>query len=151
VDPQTRWSAATEGKWEIWTVDGPGLEAVRFLKGLDDGEPLFRGRADAQKRMKFSKTMSPSELAELLVDGLTAAGAQRITVTNLGPQRFGSADGFRCELAFASRTGLEQRGLAVGAIVAGRLHLVLYTGARLHYYEAHLPEAEKIMQSIRMK
>jgi hypothetical protein len=150
VDPQTRWSAASEGKWEVWTVDGPGLEAIRFLKGLDDGEPLFPG-ADAQKRMKFRKTMSPSELAELLVDGLTATGAQRITVTSLGPQRFGSADGFRCELAFASRSGLEQRGLAVGGIVAGRLHLVLYTGARLHYYEAHLGNAEKVIQSIRMK
>lgn len=150
VEPQTRWSALTDGKWEVWTVDGAGLEAIQFLTGLDDGEPLFRA-ADAQKRMKFRKTMSPSELAELLVDGLTSIGVQSITVTNLRPQKFGSADGFRCELAFVTKNGLEKQGMAVGGTVNGRLYLVLYTGTKLHYYQAHRDNAERIMQSIRMK
>jgi hypothetical protein len=150
VDPQTRWSAATDGKWEVWTIDGAGLEAIQFLTGLEDGEPLFRA-ADAQKRMQFRKTMSPSELAELLVDGITSVGGQSVTITNLRPQKFGSADGFRCELSYAGRNGLEKQGMAAGATVNGRFYLVLYTGTRLHYYEAHRDEAEKIMQSIRMK
>lgn len=150
VEPQTRWSAATDSKWEVWTVDGPGLEAIQFLTGLDDGEPLFRA-ADAQKRMTFRKTMSPSELAELLVDGLTSTGAQNIRVTNLRPQKFGTADGFRCELAFMTKNGLEKQGMAAGATIKDRLYLVLYTGAKLHYYEAHRNDAEKIIQSIRMK
>jgi len=150
VEPQTRWSAFTDGKWEVWTIDGPGLEAVQFLKGLDDGEPLFRA-ADAQKRMTFRKTMSPSELAELLVDGLTSTGAQNVTVTNLRPHKFGSAEGFRCELAFLTKNGLEKRGTAAGATIKDRLYLVLYTGTKLHYYEAHRDDAEKIIGSIRMK
>jgi hypothetical protein len=150
VEPQTRWSALTEGKREFWTIDGAGLESILLLRGLDDGEPLFR-TADAQKRMKFRKTMSPSELAELLADGLTSIGVQNVSVTNLRPHKFGSADGFRCELTFATKNGLEKQGMAAGGTVNGRLYLVLYTGAKLHYYEAHRDSAEKIIQSIRMK
>jgi hypothetical protein len=150
VEPRTAWSGVTEGKWEVWTVDGPGLAAIQFLKGLDDGEPLFKA-ADAQKRVVFRTTMSPSELAELLVDGLTSVGAQRITVTNLRPQKFGAADGFRCELAYVTRSGLDKRGTAAGGIVKDRLYLVLYTGAALHYYDAHRENVDRIIESIRMK
>jgi hypothetical protein len=150
VEPQTRWSALTDGKWEIWTVDGAGLEAIQFLTGLEDGEPLFR-TSDAQKRMTFRKTMSPSELAELLTDGLTSIGVQNIAVTNLRPQKFGSADGFRCDLTFVTKNGLEKQGMAAGGTMNARLYLVLYTGAKLHYYEAHRGHAERIIQSIRMK
>ncbi|MEX2223229.1 MAG: hypothetical protein WEG40_15670 [Candidatus Rokuibacteriota bacterium] len=150
VEPQTRWSALTDGKWEVWTVDGAGLEAIQFLKGLEDGEPLFR-TSDAQKRMKFRKPMAPSELAELLADGLSSIGVQNIAVTNLRPQKFGSADGFRCDLTFLTKNGLEKQGMAAGGTMNGRLYLVLYTGTKLHYYEAHRAHAEQIIQSIRMK
>jgi hypothetical protein len=95
--------------------------------------------------------MSPSELAELLVDGLTSTGAQNVTITNLRPQKFGSADGLRCELAFVTKNGLAKQGIAAGSIVKDRLYLVLYTGAKLHYYEAHRDDAERIIQSIRMR
>src|SRR5690348_11278403 len=77
VDPQTHWSSVTDGKWEVWTVDGPGLEAIQFLTGLPDGEPLFRA-ADAQKRMTFRTTMSPSELAELLVTPVEVAERRQV-------------------------------------------------------------------------
>ena len=153
VDPQIRWSASTNGKVEMWTVDGSGLESVQFLNGLADGEALIQAAAAANspKRMTFRKTMTPSELAELLADTLTSAGAQHVAVTSLGPHQFGSASGFRCELAFTSKGGLAKQGLAAGAIINDRLYLVLYTGAKLHYYEAHRADAEKIIQSVRMK
>src|SRR4026207_1253474 len=98
-----------------------------------------------------SAPMSPSELAELLVDGLPSTGAQNVTITNLRPQKFGSADGLRCELAFVNKNGLAKQGIAAGSIVKDRLYLVLYTAAKLHYYEAHRDDAERIIQSIRMR
>jgi len=153
VDPQIRWSASTNGKVEMWTVDGSGLESIQFLNGLADGEVLIQAAAAANspKRMTFRKTMTPSELAELLADALTSAGAQHVTVTNLGPHQFGSAPGFRCELAFTNKGGLAKQGLAAGAIINDRLYVVLYTGAKLHYYEAYRADVEKMIQSIRMK
>lgn len=131
-------------------MDGFSLESIQFLKGLDDGEPLFEAGGN-RKRVAYRTTMAPSELTELLVDGLTSIGARSITVTNLRPHKFGAADGFRCELAFVTANGLEKQGLAAGGTVNGRLHLILYTGARLHYYEAYRESAEKIIQSVRMK
>src|SRR5215510_11428642 len=38
VEPQVPWSAVDRGKVVSWTVDGFPLEAVRFVKGLADGE-----------------------------------------------------------------------------------------------------------------
>ncbi len=155
VDPQIRWSASTNGKTELWTVNGSGLEAIQFLNGLADGQSLIPGAAGAaagsEKRMTFRKTMTPSELAELLVDQLTSNGAQHVTVTDLRPHQFGSAPGFRCELTYTSKNGLAKQGLAAGAIIKERLYLILYTGASLHYYEAHRDDAEKIIQSIHTK
>ena len=51
--------------------------------------------------------------------------------TNLRPHRFGSTDGFRCDLAFMTKNGLAKQGLAAGGVVKNRLYLVLYTGAKL--------------------
>lgn len=150
VEPQIRWSAATDGKWEVWTVDGPGLQAVQFLNGLEDGEPLF-SRTEEQKRLRFKASMTPGEIAELLADALAASGAQKVAVAGVRPHRFGTADGFRCELTFLNSAGLEKQAIAAGAVVDARLYLIVYGGARLHYFAKHREHAERIIQSVRMK
>ena len=56
-------------------------------------------------------------------------------------------------LLFATHYGISSTALRDRLIArfGERLYLVLYTGAKLHYYEAHHDNAEKIIQSIRMK
>src|SRR5262245_10803125 len=78
VDPQVRWSASTNGQVGIGSGDCLGSEARQVPKGparrwgLNPAGPA----AQSPKRMTFRKTMAPSELAELLADTLTSAGAQ---------------------------------------------------------------------------
>jgi hypothetical protein len=150
VEPQIAWSGISDGKWEVWTVDGPALEAIQFLKGLPDGEPLFRGTPE-QKRVTFRKTMSPSEISEFVIDGYSSLGVQKATVSNLRPAKFGDKDGFRFEFQFVTRNGLEKRAMVAGAVLKERLFLILYSGTALHYYTKQQTEAEKIIESIRMK
>ena len=120
VEPQIAWSAATGGQWEIWTVDGPSLQSVQFLKGLEDGEALFRGK-DEEKRPKFRKTMTASEIMELVVDSVSVVGGQKVNALNLRPEKFGAAQGFRFEMAYLAQTGLEKRATVAGAVVKDRL------------------------------
>jgi hypothetical protein len=149
VEPQIRWSATRVGGVEIWTVDGPSLQAIRFLKGLRDGDPLFEGKTQA-KRPQFKKDMSASDIMEFVVDSLSVQGSQKIATRNLRPAPFGNNPGFRFEMSFVSREGLDQEALVEGAVIAERLHLIIYSGARAHYFPKYKPEIERLIESIRM-
>ena len=150
VDPQISWSSASQGKIELWTVDGPSLQAIRFVKGLEDGEYLFKGKEE-EKAPKFNKRMTPSEIVEFVVDNLTAVGAQNVKAVNLRPEKFGNHQGFRFELTFASKEGLEEEGFVVGVVVKEHLYLIMYTGVKAHYYRKHKEHVERILESISMK
>jgi len=147
VDSQIRWSSITNGQWELWTVDGPGLQSLQFLKGLPHNDPLF-SRGD-DKRPRFRKDMTPTELVEFVADSLVAMGAQQMAASNLRPTKLADIDGFRFDLAFATKDGLDKRGFVVGFIKKEKLYLVLYQGTADHYYGKHLADVERVVQSIR--
>ena len=46
---------------------------------------------------------------------------------------------------------LWRRGRAVGAVVNGRLYLVLLDAARSHYFAAALPEFENVASTARLR
>jgi hypothetical protein len=148
VEPQIPWSAAKAGKRELWTVDGPGLQAIRFVNGLVDGEALFEG-GGKEKRPTFRKTMAATELREFVVDSLAQAGLEKIETTGLRPEPFGGAQGFRFDMSFVLRQGLEGQGTVAGAVLKEKLYLIIYSGARAHYYPKHKEHVERIIQSIR--
>lgn len=150
VDPQIPWSAAKVGKLELWTVDGPALEAIRFISGIGDGEALLEGR-EKEKQPKFRKSLTASEIMEFVIDSLALAGFEKIEPTGLRPEKFGDAQGFRFEMSFVTRQGLEEQGSVVGAVVKEKLHLIIYSGARAHYYPKNRDHVERIIQSIRMQ
>ena len=151
VDAQIAWSKHTEGKVEWWTVDGPGLEALRFFKGLDDGDALFKRPAGMAKGIKFPAYragMTASGVMEFVVESLGRAGAADLQARGLQPAQFGSVPGFRFELTFATGNGLEMSGLAAGAVIDDALHLILYTGARIHYFPKYREDVERLLGSI---
>jgi hypothetical protein len=150
VDPQISWSAASEGKMDIWTVDGESLQAVHFVKGLEDGDVLFKG-GDKDKRPAFKKHMTPGEVMEFVVDSFSTVGAQKVRAVNLRPDRFGSLPGFRFEMDLTTKDGLEKQGLVIGAIIKDHLHLILYTGTKAHYYPKYKDHVEHMIQSITLK
>ena len=148
VEPQIPWSARKAGKRELWTVDGPALQAIRFINGLVDGEPLFEG-GGKEKRPTFRKTMAATEIMEFVVDSLALAGLEKIETTGLRPEQFGGSQGFRFDMSFVTRQGLEGQGTVVGAVLKEKLHLIIYSGTRAHYYPKHKEHLERIIQSIR--
>lgn len=150
VEPQIPWSAAKSGKYEIWTVDGRLLQQLQFVNGLEDGEPMFKGNAQYKKQV-FRKNMPASDIMELVVDGLSSDGAQKLATRNLKPAPFGGQPGFRFEANFVTKDGLEYEGLVVGAIIKDKLYLIKYTGTRAHYHPKHKEHVERLIESIRMQ
>lgn len=147
VDPQIAWDSMKDGKTELWTVDGPLLDAVRFVTGIRDGESLFD--RPGMELPVYRPRMTEPEIAELLASSLAAFGYANAATSNLRPAPFGSLPGFRFDLSFTDSDGLDWRGLVVGARDGDRLHLIIYTGAAIHYYDRYVDTVERLVASIR--
>ena len=147
VEPQRSWSQVVENGIELWTIDGPLLEAVRFIRDIDDGYPLVYTLHE-RDLPEFQANMTPSDVQELVVDTLAAFGAGRVEADGLRPGGFGSRPGFRFELTFVEESGLEVSGLVAGMIHDERLHLIVYTGARTHYFDQHRERVERLIESV---
>jgi hypothetical protein len=155
VQPQIRWaSVPARPGMDLWTVDGSALDALTFVKGLADGEVLVRGAIregpPEERRPRFRAQMTPSDVVELVVDSYALLGNQKIEAVNLRPAKFGAADGFRFELTWVSPGGLEIQALVAGAVVKGRLHLIIYAGTRAHYFPKYRDDAERVIASVRL-
>jgi hypothetical protein len=145
------WSRFAMAPTEQWTVDGLTLQNLHLFAGLDDGDVLFaesRRRAD-DGVPRYRRGMRASDVAEFVAASLAERGAGEVETAALRPAPFGALDGFRFDIAFLSGDGLAYRGAALGAVGDdGRLHLILYTGTRQHYFAAHLEAAEAIFGSV---
>ncbi len=148
VDPQIQWSKYDAGWMEMWTVNGSPLEAVRFYKGLENGDAMFL--ADEDKKLpRFRSSMRASQVREFVVDSLTRSGGNRVKAKNLRPMKFGARKGFRFDLSFLTEDGLAMNGIVAGAVIDGKLHMILYTGTKTHYFALYKRHVERMMASIR--
>jgi hypothetical protein len=148
------WNARREGSRVYWTIDGEGLQEVIFFNGIRDGEALFAegwftSQTEREKRHRFGAGMDYFALSELVTNSWSGANWQAVEARGLRPAPFGPYEGFRLDLSMRSPAGLDYQGLAAGTVQKGRLYLVVYTAARIHSYQTHLPDVEELLQSIR--
>ncbi len=151
VEPQIQWNHAKQGAVELWTVDGPLLQAVRLVNGVNEGDVLFPVFGQDKKLPQFRAGMSATEVQEFVVDSMTASGAADVSSSNLRPFQFGALPGFRFEMQFLSADGLEFEGIAAGATSEEKLYLILYTGTRSHYFDKYKSDVERMLQSIQTR
>ena len=174
IEPQRSWNRSLEGKVEVWTVDGPLLEAVRFINGLEDGQTLLEEGGKDPKMPRFRAHMTATEVQEFFVGsvksiagdtdtamiargwvpsaGVRAANinASTLQAANLRPAKFGRLSGFRFDISFLSREGLERAGMVIGVIHKDKLYLIVYTAAREYYFPRYKGDVEQIFASIRV-
>jgi hypothetical protein len=173
VKSNIEWSQADEGGIQVWTIDGPLLEALRFVT-LNDGDTLFRSTGKDEKFPRFRAHMTPNEVVEffeaslksvsggvdtyLLAKGMVQPASMRagslnaasVEVRNLRPADFGMLPGFRFDFFFLSKEGLERQGTALGCVHDGKLLLMVYTGTREHYFKMYQEEMETIFSSVKI-
>ena len=134
---------------EDWTLNGPYLDGISFVTGLKTGKSLIRQsrRADQQVPL-FRSDMTPPEIAAM-VESLyrVKGGAVDFRTLSLQPRNFLGTSGFQLDYEHLDGDELWRRGRVVGAVIGGRLYLILYDAARSHYYAAALPDFEAIVAS----
>jgi hypothetical protein len=160
VIPAIGWSRFGEGTSEVWTVDGPLLEQLRFMAGLADGDtaiipspdknPTFATSGlDTDKAPRFRKGMILPEVKEFFEGVLAFADAQRPKVENIRPEPFAGQPGFAFDFSFTSKNGLDFKGFGRGTIKNDKLYLVTYHGTRLRYFDMYRKDAETVIGSAR--
>ena len=138
---------------EDWTQNGPVLDSISFVTGLKDGKSLIRQRRTASQQVPvFRSNMTAPEVAAM-IESLyrVRGGSVDFKTLSLQPRPFLGANGFQLDYEHLDDDELWRRGRAVGAVIGGRLYLVLLDAARLHYWDAALPDYEALVTSAELR
>lgn len=157
VTPPREWNKISSSLFvdihavEDWTQNGPYLDGISFVTGLKDGKALVRQRSrDDRQVPKFRANMTPPEIAAMIESLFRVrGGAVEFTTLSLTPRTFLGANGFQYDFEHLDSDEVRRKGRAVGAVIDGRLYLILFDAARSHYYGALLPDFEAIVNSAR--
>jgi hypothetical protein len=137
---------------EDWTLNGPILDGMSFVTGLKNGKSLIRQRRSANQQVPlFRSDMTPPEIAAM-IESLyrVRGGAVDFRTVSLQPRTFLGTGGFQLDYEHLDSDELWRRGRAVGAVINGRLYLVLLDAAKSHYYDAALADFEATVASARL-
>jgi hypothetical protein len=141
-------------RWvEDWTLNGPILDGMSFVTGLPSGRYLVRQRRTEDRQVpKFRSDMTAPEIASMLESLFRVrGGATDFRTLGLQPRRFLGSNGFQYDYEHLDSDELWRRGRAVGAVIDGRLYMVLFDAARSHYYAAAINDFESIVNSARKR
>ena len=136
---------------EDWTQNGPYLDGISFVTGLKDGKALvYQRRREDRQVPKFRANMTPFEIAAM-VESLyrVRGGAVDFKTVALTPRTFLGGNGFQFDFEHLDSDEVRRKGRAVGAVIDGKLYLMLFDAARSHYFNASLPDFEAMVASAR--
>jgi len=138
---------------EDWTLNGPYLDGISFVSGLKSGAYLVRQSKRADQQVpKFREDMTPPEIAAMLESLYRVkGGAVEFRTLALQPRPFLGTGGFQLDYEHLDSDELWRKGRAVGAVINGRLYLILMDAARSHYYATVLPDFEAIAASAELR
>ena len=158
VTPTIRWNRAPRGPSDInreenWTLNGPLLDGLSFVGGLEHDKRIVQQRRKADRKVpNFRADMSPPEIAAMIESFYRIrAGSTEFEMTGLQPRTFLGHPGFQFDYRHLGGDEVERQGRAVGAIIDNRFYLALFDAAKMHYFPAALPEFERIVESARLR
>lgn len=136
---------------EDWTQNGPYLDTISFVTGMKDGKAVVRQRRrDDRQVPKFRSSMTAPEIAAMIESLFRVRGGTvDFKTLALVPRPFLGASGFQYDFEHLDGDEVRRKGRAVGAVIGGRLYLILFDATRSHYYDASLPDYEAIVRSAR--
>ncbi len=137
---------------EDWTQNGPYLDTISFVTGMKDGKAVVRQRSrDDRQVPKFRSNMTAPEVASMIESLFRVRGGTvDFKTLSLAPRPFLGANGFQYDFEHLDSDEVRRKGRAVGAVIGGRLYLILFDATRSHYFNASLPDYEAIVRSARL-
>ena len=141
-------------RWvEDWTLNGPYLDDLTFVSGLPNAKHLVETNSrDAEQVPKFHSDMTAPEIAAMLESAYRVrGGAVEYKTLSLQPRQFMGYPGFQLDYEHLDGDELWRKGRALGAVIDGRLYLVMLDAARSHYFPDELADFEAITASARLR
>jgi len=141
-------------KWvEDWTLNGPLLDDLTFVSGLPDNKYLISTEShDSQQIPRFHSDMTAPEIQAMLESAYRVrGGAVEFKTLALTPRQFLGYPGFQLDYEHLDTDELWRKGRAVGAVIGGRLYLVMLDAARSHYFADEIRDFEAIVNSARLR
>ena len=138
---------------EDWTLNGPYLDSMSFVTGLKGGRYIIRqNRRDAQQVPKFRSDMTAPEVTAMLESFYRVkAGTIDLKTLSLKPRTLMGYPGFQWDYDHLDQDEVWRRGRVVGAVIGGRLYLVLFDAARMHYFDNAAADFEAVVNSARLR
>ena len=114
------------------------------------GLGLLRTSSDRKSSSCSAFSVTAPEIAAM-IESLyrVRAGTVDFRTVSLQPRPFLGANGFQLDYEHLDTDELQRRGRAVGAVVDGRLYLIIFDAARSHYFDAAAPDFEALVNSAR--
>lgn len=151
VQPSIAWNRVPRGPYDIvqeenWTQNGPLLDTIGFIAALPDGQAITKQRPkDDRKVPVFRASMTPQDLISMIESFYRIkAGANVFETQGVKPVQFLGVSGVEFNYSYVGADEIKRRGRSVLAISDGKLYLMTLDGASLHYFDAALPEFEKL-------
>ncbi len=134
---------------ERWTIDGPQLQELFLISGLEDNGVLFGANPgqDEDDLPRYKTNSTPIEIREFIESSITKSGFQNYKETSLGAAALGGRPAIRVEFIGFIESGLEYKGVYVATEKDGKLYGVVYRGTRLVYFDRGLEAVEAIIKS----
>jgi hypothetical protein len=138
---------------EDWTLNGPLLDSISFVTGLPGNRDLIRQRRTEDRQVpRFRSNMTAPEITAMLESFFRVRGGSiDFRTLSLQPRQFMGANGFQFDYEHLDSDELWRKGRAVGAVIDGRLYLILFDAARSHYYANAIGDFEAITASARLR
>ena len=138
---------------EDWTLNGPLLENISFITGLRNNRQIvYERRTEDRQVPRFRSDMSAPEITAMLETFFrTRGGSVDFRTLSLQPRLFLGANGFQFDFEHLDSDELWRKGRAVGAVIDGKLYLILLDAARSHYYASTVGDFEAIVASARRR
>ena len=138
---------------EDWTLNGPLLDNISFITGLRNNRAIiYQRRTEDRQVPRFRSDMSAPEITAMLESFFRVrAGSVDFRTTSLQPRAFLGTNGFQFDFEHLDSDEVWRKGRAVGAVINGRLYLILLDAARSHYYASTIGDFEAIVGSARLR
>ena len=160
VTPPREWNRVSSS-WAIddirvvedWTLNGSTLDSLSFVTGLKGGRYIIRqSKRTAQQVPKFRSDMTAPEVTAMLESFYRVkAGTVDFKTIGLSPRQFMGYPGFQFDFDHLDGDEVWRRGRTVGAVIDGRLYLVLLDAARSHYFNDSLRDFEAVASSAQFR
>ncbi|HXH52773.1 MAG TPA: hypothetical protein VNH53_05020 [Sphingomicrobium sp.] len=138
---------------EDWTLNGPLLDGMSFVTGLRNRQHLIRQRSTEDRQVPMFRSDMTAPEVTAMIESLfrVRGGAVDFRTTALAPHPFLGANGFQWDYEHLDSDELWRRGRAVGAVIDGRLYMILFDAARSHYYQNAIGDFEALVASARRR